>query len=139
MAALARYVRRHAASLRRLAMVVWLGSIAVDIHASLMPDLKLPGAAWNSDKFCHFATYAWLGGLALVAVPGRRAGRLAAVAMIVLGAALEWGQSFVPPRTASVGDALANAAGVLLGVWLVERWLRDLARPAVSQADADPS
>ena len=40
--------------------------------------------------------------------------------MIPLGGLVEWGQSFVPGRTASMGDAVANALGVFLGIWLVD-------------------
>lgn len=109
-------------TLRRALLGVWLVSIAVDVSCSLLPRLELPGAAWNADKLYHCAAYAWLGGLAVLAVPGRRRGRLAALAMILLGALLEWGQSFVPGRMASLGDAAANTVGVLLGMWLATRW-----------------
>ena len=109
-------------AVRRCLVGVWLASMAVDVVCSLLPRLELPGAMWNADKLYHGAAYAWLGGLAVLAVPGRTAGRLAALSMIVLGALLEWGQSFVPGRTASLGDAAANAVGVLLGLWLATRW-----------------
>jgi len=103
---------------RRLLLAVWLTSIAVDAYCSLLPGLQLPGAFWNVDKLYHCAAYAWLGGLAVLTMPGRGSGRIAAASMIVLGGLLEWGQSFVPGRTASFGDAAANAAGVVLGLWL---------------------
>ena len=89
----------------------------------LLPRLELPGNFWNVDKAYHFATYAWLGGLAVLSLRGKKKGLLAAAGMVVLGALLEWGQSFVPGRDASLGDATANALGVLLGVWCAA-WLR---------------
>jgi len=117
-------------AVRRCLVGVWLASMAVDVVCSLLPRLELPGAMWNADKLYHGAAYAWLGGLAVLAVPGRTAGRLAALSMIVLGALLEWGQSFVPGRTASLGDAAANAVGVLLGLWLATRWKGGKTPPA---------
>jgi len=105
---------------RRAVLAVWLVSVAGTIYVSLLPRLELPIEFWNADKLYHAATYAWLGGLPLWAfVHGGRA-RAAAYAMIVLGGLLEWGQSFVPGRSASLGDATANAFGVFVGIWLSE-------------------
>lgn len=94
--------------------------MAVDSYCSLLPDLELPGDFVNVDKLYRGATYAWLGGLAVLSFAGKTAGRVAAGSMIALGGLLEVGQSFVPGRTASLGDATANAIGVIAGVALAE-------------------
>ena len=101
-------------------MAVWLVSVAGTIALSLKPGLELPLGFWNSDKLLHCLAYAWLGALPLLAFVRHDRGRAAAYCMIPMGGLLEWGQSFVPGRAASMGDAVANAVGVFLGIWLVE-------------------
>ena len=70
--------------------------------------------------------YGWLGFLPLYAFTRGETARNAAYLMIPLGGLLEWGQSFVPGRASSMMDAVANAVGVFLGMWLAEtvlaRW-----------------
>lgn len=101
-------------------MALWLVSVAATIVVSLVPRLELPITFWNADKLYHALAYAWLGALPLWAfVSGERA-RAAAYCLIPLGGLLEWGQSFVPGRTPSMGDAVANALGVFVGLWLAE-------------------
>ena len=42
------------------------------------------------------------------------------MAITTLAVVSEFVQIWVPGRTASVGDAVANALGVFLGIWLVD-------------------
>jgi VanZ family protein len=109
--------------MRRILLAGWLASMAVVAYLSLLPGIELPVTFWNADKFYHFLAYGWLGALPPLAFAGRERGRAAAYAMVILGALLEWGQSFVPGRAASAGDAVANALGVFLGIWLAEAFL----------------
>jgi VanZ family protein len=110
---------------RRLVMAVWLVSVAGAIVLSLKAGVELPVQFWNADKVYHLLAYAWLGGLPLIAFARWDRARIAAYCMIPMGGLLEWGQSFVPGRAASMGDAVANALGVFIGIWLVETlWLR---------------
>jgi VanZ family protein len=110
---------------RRFVLVVWLVSLIGAIVLSLKPGVELPVQFWNADKVYHCLAYAWLGGLPLLAFVRPDRARAAAYCMIPMGALLEWGQSFVPGRTADMGDAVANALGVFIGIWLIETlWLR---------------
>ena len=109
---------------RKAVLAVWLVSVAATVYVSLLPRLELPIDFWNADKLYHAGTYAWLGALPLWAFARGERARAAAYCMILLGCLLEWGQSFVPGRTASIGDAVANAFGVFVGIWLSEALMR---------------
>ena len=52
-----------------------------------------------------------------------------AFCLIPFGGIVEWLQSFVPGREASMGDAVANTLGVFVGIWLAEAIGRRLFRP----------
>ncbi len=110
----------QATTKRRAFLTLWLASVAATVYVSLLPRLELPVDFWNADKLYHMAAYAWLGGLPLWAFASGNRARAAAYCMIPLGGLLEWGQSFVPGRTASMLDAVANALGVFVGLWLAE-------------------
>jgi VanZ family protein len=75
-----------------------------------------------NDKLVHLGLYAVLGA-ALAFARARGTKTVSHLAMIAIGAAYgvsdEWHQSFVPGRVPSVGDWLADAAGVALGYGLV--------------------
>jgi VanZ family protein len=90
----------------------------------------------GADKWVHAASYALL---AALAVSGRvtRFTTSGAVGLVVVvlavagfGAGIEVAQSFVPGRTASGGDVVANTIGAVVGVacvvswWVVARWRR---------------
>ncbi|MYL82433.1 hypothetical protein GTA51_04680 [Desulfovibrio aerotolerans] len=108
---------------RRAVMAVWLFSIASTVYLSLLPGLELPVKFWNADKVYHLLCYAWLGALPLVAFAKGETARNAAYCMVPLGGLIEWGQSFVPGRASSMLDAVANAVGVFLGMWLAQTLL----------------
>jgi VanZ family protein len=105
---------------RKAVLVLWGVSVAATVYVSLVPRITLPVDFWNADKVYHALVYAWLGGLPFFAFAARHRAQAAAYCMIPLGGLLEWGQSFVPGRFASMGDAVANAVGVFVGIWLVE-------------------
>lgn len=82
------------------------------------------------DKWRHFLAYAAIGYAVAYAVTDWDvpAGRLAALvvgSVVVYGIGIEIGQSFIPRRYFSLGDAYANALGGLLVVpfYLVRRHL----------------
>ena len=108
---------------RRAVMAVWLFSIASTVYLSLLPGLELPFNFWSADKVYHLLCYAWLGALPLVAFAKGETARNAAYCMVPLGGLIEWGQSFVPGRASSMLDAVANAVGVFLGMWLAQTLL----------------
>ena len=54
--------------------------------------------------------------MALVAIRRRSAAVLTALAMILLGVALEFGQKLSPGRSCEIRDMFINGAGVLTGI-----------------------
>jgi len=86
----------------------------------------------NIDKVLHCLVYAVLGLTALLALSPqfrRRRPLLANVAVVVFclvyGISDEFHQSFVPGRTVSAGDILADTVGgamAVLGSWGWQRW-----------------
>jgi VanZ family protein len=93
---------------------------------------SLPGIGFEwEDKLFHVVAFAGLGVLALAAFHGGLRGlapaaTLGALALTaVYGVVDEFHQSMVSGRVASIGDALADAAGAVLAVpiyaWLVAR------------------
>ena len=108
---------------RRAVLAVWIFSVASTIYLSLLPGLELPFTFWSADKVYHMLCYAWLGALPLVAFAKGDTARNVAYCMIPMGGLIEWGQSFVPGRTSSMMDAVANAVGVFIGIWIAETLL----------------
>ena len=94
----------------------WLG-IGVTLVVSLMPP-ALGNDDSHTDKVAHLFGYAllmfWWAQLVT-----RRRWKLA-LAVVVFGVGIELLQGLTPDRLPDPADALANAAGVLLG-WLAAR------------------
>ncbi len=98
-----------------------IGVIAVT-WLSLTPRDALPGIdMW--DKSQHLMTYAVLAICGAVGFLGRRPRLIVGVGLIVLGCGLEVAQAAVPGRNPSIGDAVANFAGITLG--LATAWIAD--------------
>jgi VanZ family protein len=97
--------------------VLWLALIAVIIAGSLLPADELPKPAFAGiDKLEHFLGYAALSGYAVMLFERARAHALAAVAMLLLGVAIELAQGAITQsRRADAIDVLANTLGVLVG------------------------
>lgn len=90
------------------------GAVAVSV-LSLTPSDALPGIElW--DKLQHVLAYLILAVTGAVAFPGRRSLPWLTVGLLILGCVLEAIQAFIPSRTASFDDAIANAIGVGLGL-----------------------
>lgn len=107
--------KRHA-----LILLVWAVQICCVVIGSLLsPESSVIGALSSlhiSFKVLHFCAYTSLALTALISVRRRPAAVLAALAMILLGVALEFGQKLVPGRSFEVGDMFINGAGVLTGI-----------------------
>jgi VanZ family protein len=103
----------------RLLYVLWLLSILSVITGSLLPAsspaIRVIGMLPVSSKVLHFCAYTWLALLALLAIRRRSLAVLAALAMILLGVALEFGQKLVPGREFEIRDMFINGAGVVTG------------------------
>lgn len=92
----------------------------------------LVGTSWPSvsvgpdlagfDKLVHFSMYAVLAALVLRSTPDARAARscvATVLGVMLLGAVDEWHQSFIPGRSMSLLDWVADSAGALTGVLAV--------------------
>jgi VanZ family protein len=100
--------------------VGWFG-VAAALGLSLMPPvLNEPG---HTDKLVHLAGYAVLMFWWAQLVTQQR--WKLAIAVVLFGAAIELLQGLTPDRQPDLLDALANAAGVLLG-WLAARFSPNL-------------
>ena len=69
-----------------------------------------------NQKVLHFCGYTWLAILAFLTIKSRSLAVTAALAMILLGVALEFGQKLVPGRAFEVRDMFINGFGVLTGI-----------------------
>jgi VanZ family protein len=104
-----------------------LGWAAIIFVLSSQPKLpELPLRFEGQDKLLHAGTF---GVLALLcsyglAFPLGRRALLAAAIAVVYGASDELHQAFVPGRSADVLDLVADAAGGLFAVAVLERWRR---------------
>ncbi len=96
-----------------------IGVLAVT-WLSLTPQDALPEIdMW--DKLQHAVTYAALAICGAVGFLGRRPLLIVSLGLIVLGRSLEAAQIAVPGRDPSIGDAIANIAGIALG--LAATWI----------------
>jgi hypothetical protein len=99
----------------------------------LLSELQLQGSGvglpGGADKFVHVGLYLILG-LSLAWGKARTGFAGPAILLLIIGAGYgaldEWHQSFVPGRDSSVGDWVADSAGVMLGLVLFSRFSRRL-------------
>lgn len=114
-----------------------LAGAAAIFAVSSMPRPPIPELLvfWNSDKLLHAAAYCTLAALVLFGAQARTGGLGAAarteavIAAALYGASDEWHQSFVPGRSLSTYDMIADALGALVGglvvgVWVLRAWQR---------------
>lgn len=90
---------------------------------SLVPGRALP-ATQIGDKVEHFLTYALLGLIGAVTARTRHRAALTILGLVTFGAMIEVLQMLSPGRYAEIADALANAAGALLGAAIAFAWSR---------------
>ncbi len=122
-------------------LVTW-GPAAIWAAVLFLLSETEPGSAgvWSlvNDKVAHLGIYGILG--SALAWGGLRTRRKVSPLVLVLagtgyGALDEWHQSFVPGRTPSLGDLVADAGGVALGILLVHLFLGDRIRPSSPDSD----
>jgi VanZ family protein len=111
--------------LRRWApAIVWAAFIFVcsSLPGTTYPSTDLP----NADKLVHIVLYGVLGALAVRGLGGRgvRVWLGAAAVAALYGVTDELHQLFIPFRSADVEDAVADAAGALLGAALAIGFLK---------------
>ena len=96
---------------------------AVVLVSSSWPDPDVGPVPAGSDKVTHFLLYGVLGVLlgraerGLLGLPLRFVGTVAAVS--AFAALDEWHQRFIPGRSASTGDWVADTLGALVGLLAV--------------------
>jgi VanZ family protein len=76
-----------------------------------------------NDKLMHFGGYVIAALSMSVAIP-KSAIWQRGIFLIMYSIAIEIGQHFMPPRTFDVLDIVANASGVIVGLILVNNFLR---------------
>lgn len=102
----------------RLWLGLWVLGWALCIVLSLLPAVPLPGPE-GSDKIGHFLAYFTLTTWAVSIFRTRGAHLLAALSLVALGVAMELAQATLTTvRLCDLRDALANTAGVALGLSL---------------------
>lgn len=81
---------------------------------SLIPDLM--NTAHNEDKALHTLAYAVMVAGAIAVMPSYRIIFFCMILLFCLGWGIEYFQSIIGGRTASLDDGLANSFGMLIGV-----------------------
>lgn len=112
--------------------------VAVILVGTSWPGIDLGPASLDLDKIAHFTSYAILSGLVLRATRTPLSWRtflLVVAAISLFGAVDEWHQAFIPKRSMSFLDWVADTAGALTGA-LAVRFIPFLvparARPAAA-------
>lgn len=103
---------------RTLAIGVFFVALFIVAVLLLMPAAMLVETeVW--DKLEHAGAFAGLTLLGCLAFPERTNARRLAVGLVAFGSVCEALQMFVPGRSASVEDAIANTTGILIvsGLW----------------------
>jgi len=116
----------------RLWVGLWLCAVGAVIVLSLTPPPSMT-VPRNFDKVEHLASYALLAYGAVLLFARRRTQFGAGAGLVAMGIGLEVAQaSLTQTRMADLADALANTAGVLLGLLMsltpAARWLQHLDR-----------
>lgn len=94
---------------------LWLLIFGATLFGSLSTSIGPPALFPHADKVFHFGAWAMLSGLAFLAFAGRYNRLAIPSALLVVSAAIEIAQSFIPGRSGSFDDLAANALGIALG------------------------
>ena len=128
-------------TLRRASAAAGLGLMAVMLGLSSIPGDDLPDLGPNhADKLIHAAEYALLGLFLAAASPGARGAFLAGLIAALFGVLDEFYQGWIPGRSSSAWDAVADALGASSGAGAVAlfRWRRSAVRPSSPSAEEHP-
>jgi VanZ family protein len=110
----------------RQRQIIFLFYIILIVVVSLVPSDSRSLPIKHIDKVGHFLAYVLMAVLALVSYE-KRGGQISAVLLtVVIAVLLEWGQSFVPGRLATLTDGITNILGLLVGVLLYWFYFRRL-------------
>ena len=109
-----------------LCALVWAGVI---FYLSSQPGADIPPLFYGEDKLLHAFVFGILGFFTLGAMKTTADGYhpfqlwLAVILVSVYGVLDEVLPHFVPGRTPDIFDVMADAAGAMLGVWLLYRFI----------------
>ena len=103
--------------MRRTKIAVFAIYALLVAFASLSPATGVSIESW--DKLAHFLTYGLFTVLAYGVVKSTKAYLFVCLAIVLYSGLMEVGQAFVPGRSMSAYDLLANVTGVLLGALFV--------------------
>ncbi|MEP2758825.1 VanZ family protein [Parvibaculum sp.] len=103
---------------RSLAVLVAVTLYLLILFGSVSTELGPPNLFSHFDKFVHMTAWAILAAVSVLALRHRQACLIGAVLLFVSSGAVELVQAYIPGRTASYGDLLANALGIFLGGFL---------------------
>lgn len=106
---------------------LWVLAMAVVVTTCLLPGDDIPKVWPGVDKLEHATAFFVLSVCAVQLFATRRALLRAAAWLVVLGVLIEFMQGwFTADRTPDPTDAMADAAGVLLGLLIAKTPARDL-------------
>jgi len=105
--------KRYMMILSRLMLIAALATISWQATVQTGIELHVE----NGDKLLHFLAFAALAVLVDFAFPKSRFGLLKIIPLILYGLAIEYVQSFLPYRSASLADLLVDIAGI--GVYMI--------------------
>jgi VanZ family protein len=111
---------------RKPLLILWALTICAVAVFSLLPGTAAPVVAMErlpvSDRLVHFLVYMVLALLPASSIRPRQRGQYSTGAMFLLGLLLELAQIATPGREFELGDLVANAIGVAVGI-LIARLL----------------
>jgi len=128
-------------TLRILFLLCTLGWAGVIFYLSSLPGADIPPLFFGQDKLLHALVFGILGfftlGAMKTAADGYRLFQpwLAVILVTVYGVLDEFHQHFVPGRSPDINDVMADAAGGILGVWLLYRFIMIRLRSPASAQD----
>ena len=129
----------HKRTTRYLFLALAIGWAGIIFYLSSQPGIDAPLLFPGQDKLFHLIVFAMLGFFLMGSMKANSGGyRIIQVWFVILlvaayGVLDEFHQYFVPGRTVDIFDALADAAGGLLGAWAMYYLVKMLAsRSSVS-------
>ena len=106
---------RQSHRLALLLRALWFFLFGATLFGSLSTSVGPPALFPRADKLFHFGAWSALSALAFLVFAGRYNRLAIPSALLVISAAIEVIQTFIPGRSGSYEDLAANAFGIALG------------------------